>query len=251
MLSKTTFQEISTLLKDEKILNAFEYYKNKYSDLLFLKYNDEAVFAFTKNKNDVYEGQTYFLKTENANAIFTSLKTYLNARFIPYVSNKNRQEIFDKIDESLFYLKMHNYVLTQKLEEKPPVYEIIDAKQKDDLSDFYISCFEAEFDENAKIWLRDFELMEPQLEKGSKIIKIENEIAASIMYWVFENSIFIFLLGTNPKFRRRKLAYSLIFELQNQFSNKELSLTTWAETDTEKFYLSIGFQKMRMVNSCI
>lgn len=250
MLQTTTYENIISLIKEDRIRNAFTYYKDNYKKLSFLKFNDEAVFAFTKNKNDVYEGQAFFLEIENINKVFLSLKEYLGARFIPYILNKNRKEVFEKIAEKTFHLKMYQYVLKTKLEEKLPAYEVFDAKPEENLQDFYIDCFKEEFDENALIWLRDFEQMAQHLEKASKCLKINDELAASIMFWIQEQSIFIFLLGTHPNFRRRKLAYALIQYVQSKFPQKALALTTWAGGNTEKFYLSIGFEKLQMVNAC-
>lgn len=251
MIQITTYEYIVSIVEAERVRDSFTYYKDKYKEVCFLKYHNEAVFSFVRNKNNIYEGQVFFLAVENTNEILQLLKVYLNARFIPYVLNKNRNEVFDKIEESLLHLKMHSFVLNQKLKSFSNDYKIVAAQNDEKLEAFYIDCFKEEFDENAVIWLRDFEQMAPGLAKGNLQIKINNEIAASIMYWVQKDSIFIFLLATHPNYRRKKLAFVLIQAVQKKYPTKNISLTTWAGGATEKFYLNIGFEKLAMAHICM
>jgi N-acetylglutamate synthase-like GNAT family acetyltransferase len=251
MLKATTYQELQNNVTDEKAINAFDYFLNKNANALILTYKNEAFFALIKNKNAIYEGYAYYVNWNNINTILIALKKYLSsANFIIYLVNTNKLEVLNKIDENIFYLKMHKYILKKPLENKNAQLVLRTEASKLDLISFYQKCFQNEFDENAEKWVEDFYGMEKDLEKEIIYIEKNDIIACTAMYWMFEDFIFIFLLGTLPEFRHNNLAYSLLFHVQQKFPNKYLQLSTWAGGETEKFYLRIGFEKQQLINAC-
>lgn len=251
MLKATTYQELQKNVTDEKAINAFDYFLNKNDYELILAYKNEAFFALVKNKNAIYEGYAYYVNWNNINTILIALKKYLSsANFIIYLVNTNKHEVLNKIDENIFYLKMHKYILKKPLENKNAQLVLRTETSKLDLISFYQKCFQNEFNENAEKWVEDFYGMERDLEKEIIYIEKNDIIACMAMYWIFEDFIFIFLLGTLPEFRHNNLAYSLLFHVQQKFPSKYVQLSTWAGGETEKFYLRMGFEKHQLINAC-
>lgn len=189
----------------------------------------------------------HFLDLSSVNESLKAIKNELNkALFLMYLRNENQKEIYELIDEKIIKQKMLWQILkkntvTPKVELSNQ-FSCLKFKVNSELADFFIDCFKHEWDENVNEWLRTFD--DSKHKKAIYILQdnLNKQIASSVMYWVFEKNIYIFLIGTKSEYRRLKLGQFLMKKVQEKYPEKEIQLTVFKDAKAYNFYQKLGFE---------
>lgn len=247
MISKLIKPDFTQYFTSDKIAISFKkFFAQKANASAYLIVN-KVVFIAAKNKNDYYEVMIHFLDLSAVNESLQAIKEELNqANFLMFLRNENAKEVHENIDvnlitQKILWQKLDSNTLLPKIELQKE-FVLSESKVNSELESFFIDCFKDEWDENVSVWLNEFKDFNKQ--KGTLIIQdnSNNQIASSIMYWVFENYIYVFLIGTKTSYRRLKLGQFLMRIIQEKFPNKEIQLSSYKDADAYLFYQKLGFK---------
>lgn len=253
-IQKIPFIELCLFLDDKKLYDVFEAVYNKHIDSQLFMVEGKVVFITSLNKNNIFEIHLYFFDYSEINEILKAIKIKMQGKecFL-YIRNKEKQKIISSIDRALISKEHLNLSLNKEIKFPTTTvsnsYSFCELKVTKKIDKFFLECFNDEWDENTKKWIRqDFKMCENRKIIG---LKVENEIASAIMYWVYKESIYIFLLGTSPKHRRQNLIKHLFNKLQNIEPNKSFHLGVLSDTKAYLLYKKLGFIQESVANVCI
>lgn len=252
-ITKIDIADLNSYIQEEKFLKSFEvFYNNSSKSLQLIK--DKAVFISSLNKNNYYDVMVHFIDTKTVNEVLKEIKKYLNNNLILiYLRNENNTKIYESIDSNLIIRRMYFHNLDKSiLIESVAIntkYVLNSALMDKKLTSFFINCFKNEWDENVEKWFKAFNDY-----KGKKDILVltqEDEIVSSVMYWINDNNIYIFLLGTSLKCRKQNLAKFLLNKIQQKHPNLNIDLTTYSDSNAIAFYKKLGFKKVGISGVCV
>lgn len=246
LLKNISIEELKKQINASKIVARFQRTVEKQSNAFILNYQNKGFFLCVKNKNKVFHIFTYLIDFDILNEALFALKEKITNDKIIYFWHKETQGLFHSIKGNKKY--MHQYILQPKTILPKPIanhqcqeIEAINSA----ISTLFQESFTTEFDENTAQWLNDFSAY-----KGEKQIICttdKNTISASALYWVYNNSIYLFLIATKPLYRRQNKALSLLKNIQEKYPNKSIELSAWENTDAQLFYKKIGFQQQDII----
>lgn len=254
MINQLKITELENLIKEEKFRISLAVFYNKRSSNKLYIIKDKAIFVTSVNKNEYYDVMIHFKDVKTINEVLKEIKKMLNnSLMLIYLRNENNTRIYESIDADLIVRRMYFHNLEKSVEiEKVAINSkyILDYTLIDEcLTSFFIKCFKNEWDENVEKWFKAFNGYNGN--KEILVLKIKNEIVSSVMYWINDNSIYIFLLGTSIYHRKQNLAKFLLNKIQEKYSNSDLDLTVYSDSKAISFYKNLGFNKMGISGTCV
>ncbi len=252
MISKIAIEEINSLTTEEKIIASFQNFYSKRENTSFYKINNTAFFISHYNNSNWYELMIYFKSLENINDTLLKIKSFLNNEYcLLYFRGNILSDLLPLIDKKIIKKEILSYSLKQTISpiEISNKYTLSEIPLNKELEIFFLESFKDEWDENVGKWMVDFQ--ERKVDKNILALKFQDKIASAVMYWVLENTVYIFLIGTKPKYTRQKLAHFLLKEVQHQFLGKTITLTVFSDTNARMFYDKLGFVNKGVVNIII
>lgn len=248
MIKPLNISDIHLYVKDEKYRNSLNTFHSKKSSNKLYLINNKAVFAISLTGNNYYNVMIHLLDVKSINSILKEIKTSLNSLILIILRNDNIAKIYESIEPNLIIHSLNFWYIKKDIEDVKinSNYIIEKSKTNKKLETFFVECFKDEWDEKVEKWFKDYNNYKG--EKEILILKHKNQIASSVMFWIYDNSIYIFLLGTSPKYRRKKLAQYILKKVQEKYPKKFIDLTVYSNSDAQIFYKNLGFKKDRIAN---